>query len=231
MHASSWRGIEYIAARRMKIVLATRNRGKVREMRSLLSGLAVELISAADLDAAPEVDEDADTLEGNAAKKARALYNYTSLASLADDTGLEVEALDGLPGVRSARYAGEEADDAANRQRLLRELSVDRNRVARFRTVIAFIDAHGDEHFFEGICPGEIIEEERGSGGFGYDSIFVPEGNDRTFAELSSEEKNAVSHRGRALRQVTSYLREYVDEGQDSIVRNQTRNRDEEHGW
>lgn len=192
-------------------MLATRNPGKVHEMRSLLSNLAVELISAADLKSAPEVVEDADTLEANAAKKARTLYDHTALASLADDTGLEVEALDGLPGVHSARFADEQADDAANRRRLLQELADSTTRDARFRTVVAFVDAEGDMHYFEGICPGKIIREERGSGGFGYDSIFVPEGMDRTFAELPIDEKNAVSHRGRALRQLASYLRRYVE--------------------
>lgn len=194
----------------MKIVLATRNSGKVHEMRSLLSELNVELVSASSIETAPEVDEDAESLEENAAKKARTLHDHTGLAALADDTGLEVAALDGRPGIRSARYAGEQADDAANRRLLLWELAEATTRAARFRTVIAFVDREGDIHYFEGICPGEIIEEERGTGGFGYDSIFVPEGFDRTFAELPVDEKNAVSHRGRALTHFKSYLREHV---------------------
>ncbi len=192
----------------MKIVLATRNPGKVYEMRTVLSGLPVELVSAADMDGAPVVVEDAETLEENAAMKARALHDHTEMASLADDTGLEVRALDGRPGVRSARYAGELADDAANRRRLLRELADATDREARFRTVIAFVDRQGGIHYFEGMCSGTIISEERGGGGFGYDSIFMPEGMDRTFAELPADEKNAISHRGRALRQLTAYLRE-----------------------
>lgn len=194
----------------MKIVLATRNPGKVYEMRSLLSGLQVELISAADIDDAPDVAEDAETLEGNASKKARALFEHTGLPSLADDTGLEVKALDGRPGVHSARFAGEKPDDAANRKRLLQELKGVGDRGARFRTVVAFVDEGGSIHYFEGICPGEIIREERGTGGFGYDSLFVPAGQDRTFAELPLEEKNEISHRGRSLRQFAEYLRDKV---------------------
>lgn len=196
----------------MKIVLATRNPGKVQEMRVLLSGLPVELISASELNAAPEVAENADSLEQNAAMKARTLHDYTEMASLADDTGLEVKALDGRPGVRSARYAGELADDAANRERLLRELADVSNREARFRTVIAYVEKEGALHFFEGICPGAITREERGTGGFGYDSIFVPEGMEQTFAELPVHEKNAVSHRGRALSEFAAYLRERLKE-------------------
>lgn len=179
-------------------------------MQSLLSGLDVELVSASSIETAPEVVEDAESLEENAAKKARTLYEHTGLAALADDTGLEVAALDGRPGVHSARYAGEQADDVANRRLLLWELADATTRSARFRTVIAFVDREGNIHFFEGICPGKIVEEERGSGGFGYDSIFIPEGFDLTFAELTPDEKNAVSHRGRALRHFTSYLRDHV---------------------
>lgn len=190
----------------MKLLLATRNPGKVAEMRSLLAGLPLTLISAAEIEDAPEVEEDADTLEGNARRKAEALYAYSGLPSLADDTGLEVDALDGRPGVRSARYAGPAADDAANRRKLLEELDGAERRSARFRTVVAYVDATG-MHYFEGICPGMIIHEERGSGGFGYDSIFVPDGTDRTFAELGSDEKNEMSHRGRALQLVSAYLR------------------------
>lgn len=192
----------------MKIVLATRNPGKLYEMRALLSGLPVHLISAAEVNGAPNVEEDAETLEGNAARKAQALYEYTGLPSLADDTGLEVGALGGRPGVHSARYAGERADDVANRRLLLKNLEGVENRAARFRTVVAFVDGDGTLHYFEGICSGTIIDEERGEGGFGYDPLFVPEESDLTFAELSAEEKNAVSHRGRALRPFAAYLRD-----------------------
>lgn len=190
----------------MQIVLATRNAGKVAEMRALLAGLPVELLPAEAVAGAPEVEETAATLEGNAEKKARALHTHTGLPALADDTGLEVEALGGRPGVHSARYAGPEADDAANRARLRHDLAGATNRAAQFRTVIAYLDEQG-LHTFEGVCRGRIIDEERGTGGFGYDALFVPEGETRTFAELSAEEKNAISHRGRALRAFAAFLR------------------------
>ncbi|WP_457652972.1 RdgB/HAM1 family non-canonical purine NTP pyrophosphatase [Rhodocaloribacter sp.] len=195
----------------MEIVLATRNPGKVREVRALLAGLPVTLRTAASFEDAPEVLEDAPTLEGNARKKALALHRHTGLPTLADDTGLEVTALGGRPGVHSARFAGPDADDAANRAKLLRELSGAADRSARFRTVVAFVE-DGEVRLFEGVCPGRILEEERGAGGFGYDALFVPEGETRTFAELGPAEKNAVSHRGRALRKLAAYLRERLGE-------------------
>ena len=180
----------------MRLVLATRNPGKVAELEARLSGLDVDLLSAS---GAPEVEEDRDTLRGNAEKKARALYDHTGEASLADDTGLEVDALGGAPGVRSARYAGPDADDAANRQRLLAALAETDDRAARFRTVLAYADASG-VRFFDGVCEGAITREESGEGGFGYDSLFVPaSGDGRTFAQMDAAEKNGISHRGRAL--------------------------------
>lgn len=190
----------------MNIVLATRNPGKVAELRTLLADLPVELVSAADIDGAPDVEEDASTLEGNARKKAEALHRHTGLPALADDTGLEVETLGGAPGVHSARFAGPDADDAANRARLLRDLDGADDRSARFRTVLAFADG-GDVQFFEGTCEGEITESERGSKGFGYDALFQPEGEAQTFAEMSAESKNKISHRGRALQQFAVFLR------------------------
>lgn len=190
----------------VEIVLATRNPGKVREMRELLKALPIELRTVEEMGEAPEVEEDAPDLQGNARKKAMVLHEHTGLAALADDTGLEVDALGGAPGVRSARYAGPEADDAANRARLLEELDGTEDRAAQFRTVVAFAE-QGDVRFFEGICRGRVIEAERGEGGFGYDALFVPEGRDRTFAEMSDAEKNAISHRGRALRAAADYLR------------------------
>ena len=183
----------------MRIVLATRNPGKVAEFRSLLSDLPVELMAAGQIEGAPHVEESASTLEGNASGKAEALYAFSGLPTLADDTGLEVDALGGLPGVRSARFAGPHADDAANRRKLLAELAGVRNRSARFRTVIAFADDMG-VRFFEGICRGMVLSAERGRGGFGYDALFVPEGQQVTFAESSMEAKNRVSHRALALR-------------------------------
>lgn len=192
--------------RSFEIVLATRNPGKVDEMRALLGDLDVEVRSALDEPDGPEVDEDRPTLEGNALKKARAWNEHTGRAALADDTGLEVEALDGRPGVYSARYAGADATDRDNRRRLLADLEGEAVRTARFRTVVAFVDGDTEQRF-EGICAGHIIEEERGTGGFGYDSVFVPDGETRTFAELSAGEKNRISHRGKALRAFAAYLR------------------------
>ena len=191
----------------LRIVLATRNPGKVAEMRALLAGYPVELLTVSDVEDAPVVVEDAATLEGNAVKKARALHEHTGLPALADDTGLEVEALGGRPGVHSARFAGPDADDAANRAQLLRALAGEVNRAAQFRTVVAFVEGEM-LRTFEGLCRGRLLTEERGTGGFGYDPLFVPDGETQTFAELSAEAKNAISHRGRALRAFTRYLRE-----------------------
>jgi len=191
----------------LRIVLATRNPGKVAEIRALLAAFPIALLTAADVEDAPDVVEDAATLEGNAVKKARALHAHTGLPALADDTGLEVEALGGRPGVHSARFAGPDADDAANRARLLSELADETNRAAQFRTVVAFVEGEM-LRTFEGLCRGRLLTEERGTGGFGYDPLFVPDGETQTFAELSAEAKNAISHRGRALRAFTRYLRE-----------------------
>jgi XTP/dITP diphosphohydrolase len=191
----------------LELVVATRNPGKLSELRSLLSGVPVRLISARDVEGAPLVDEDADTLEGNARKKAEALYVHARMPALADDTGLEVESLGGVPGVHSARFAGPDADDAANRRRLLDALTGMQERGARFRTVIALVDDEG-VRYFEGTCAGTVTREERGSAGFGYDSVFVPNEDTRTFAEMSETEKNEISHRGRALRELVAYLRE-----------------------
>lgn len=189
----------------MRIVLATRNRGKVAEIRALLSDLPVDLLAATDMDGIPEVDEDAPTLEGNAAKKAHVLHACTGLPALADDTGLEVDALGGRPGVHAARYAGEGCTPADNRRLLLRELHGEANRTARFRCVLAFV-AKGEERFFEGVCRGRIPTGEHGAGGFGYDAVFVPEGYAQTFAELSARQKNAISHRAQALERFRAFL-------------------------
>lgn len=189
----------------MRIVLATRNPGKVAELRALLADLPVELVSAAEIESAPEVEEDAPTLEGNARKKAVTLQQHTGLPALADDTGLEVDALGGAPGVHSARFAGPEADGEANRVKLLHDLDGTADRSARFRTVLAFDD--GEEvQFFEGVCEGQITGAERGEGGFGYDALFQPEGEAQTFAEMPAEAKNRISHRGRALEHFAAFL-------------------------
>ena len=182
----------------MHLVLATRNPGKVAELEARLSGLDATLVTAASLDA-PEVKEDADTLAGNAEKKARALWAHAGHAALADDTGLEVDALDGAPGVYSARFAGPEADADANRRKLLSALAGTETRTARFRTVLAYADASG-VRTFDGVCEGLIATEESGTAGFGYDSVFRPvDGDGLTFAQMSADEKNHISHRGRAL--------------------------------
>ena len=190
----------------MRLILATRNPGKVAEMDDRLRRLGVRPVSAAEVDGAPEVDEDRDTLRGNAEKKALALHRHTGEPALADDTGLEVDALGGAPGVHSARFAGPHADPAANRQRLLREMEPHDDRRARFRTVLAYADEAGVHHF-DGVCEGSITREPRGEGGFGYDALFVPDdGDGRTFAEMTAEEKDALSHRGRALGAFAAWL-------------------------
>ncbi|NBB73520.1 MAG: RdgB/HAM1 family non-canonical purine NTP pyrophosphatase [Bacteroidetes bacterium] len=187
------------------LVLATRNPGKVAEMRDLLADLPVRLIPADALDAPPDVEEDAPTLRGNARKKADALHRHTGHPALADDTGLEVEALDGAPGVHTARFAGPDATPAENNEQLLQVLQGADTRRARFRTVVAFVDGK-DVHDFEGVCEGSIAEAPRGDEGFGYDPLFVPEGEQQTFAEMSAAQKNAISHRKRALHQFAVFL-------------------------
>lgn len=199
----------------LSIVLATRNPGKVAEIRDLLSDLGerVRLVAADDLDAPPGVEEDAPTLEGNARKKAMAFYRHTGRPALADDTGLEVEALGGAPGVHTARFAGPDATPADNNTKLLSALIDKDSRRARFRTVVAFVDERGDVHTFEGVCEGRIASAPRGQEGFGYDPLFVPEGETRTFAEMAPAEKNAVSHRKQALEQFVAFLRERLEVG------------------
>lgn len=184
------------------MLLATKNKHKLEEMRHALAGLGVDLRSVFEFVELPEIEEDADTLEGNALKKARETFALTGLMSVADDTGLEVEALGGRPGVWSARYAGHGASYAQNVDKLLAEMAAypdPAQRRARFRTVIAVAGAAG-EWTVEGECAGEILSERRGDGGFGYDPVFRAEGCDRSFAELTLDEKNEMSHRGRALR-------------------------------
>ncbi len=193
------------AADEFQLVLATNNAGKVEEMRVLLSALPVRVLAGPDISGAPVVDENGVTLADNALKKARAFFGATRQPSLADDTGLMVRALGGLPGVHSARYAGPQSDDRANRALLLDSLLSVQDRAARFSTVLAYVDAQ-EHRFFEGVCDGEITVAERGKSGFGYDQIFRPAGSDKTFAEMSATEKNHLSHRGKALRAFQAYL-------------------------
>lgn len=194
------------------LVLATSNAGKVEELKSLLADLPFELIPASALSDAPNVTENAETLEGNALKKAKSFHDQFGTAALADDTGLEVDALDGRPGVRTARFAGPEAKPEDNKRHLLDVMKNVTDRRARFRTVVAFIDSTGNEHTFEGVCPGTVTTEARGEGGFGYDPLFRPEGYDQTFAEMSPATKNEISHRARALTAAHQFLRQQAQE-------------------
>ena len=188
----------------MRIVCASANPKKVEEM-SRLMPRRVEFLPRPD--GVGDVEETAPTLQGNAIIKAVEVANFAEAWAIADDTGLEVEALDGAPGVLSARYAGESADDAANRRKLLEELDGVTNRAARFRTVVALVSWQGDMHYVTGECEGTIAESERGANGFGYDSLFIPkDGDGRTFAEMTSEEKDAVSHRARAMAQIPGLI-------------------------
>ena len=192
---------------RFEVVLATRNPGKMKEMGLLLDDLPVVLRSISEFGNAPEVEEDEPSLQGNAIKKAQALYDHTGIGSLADDTGLKVDALNGRPGVHSARYAGENATDRENRSLLLQELNQAETREARFCTVVAYVDATGI-FLFEGTCEGHILDHEAGSGGFGYDSVFQPEGHEQSFAEMDTTLKNSISHRGVALRKFRAFVAE-----------------------
>ena len=187
-----------------KMVVATNNPHKLKEIASIL-GQEIELLSLKDIQCFADIPETADTLEGNARQKAMYIYENYGMDCFADDTGLEVEALGGAPGVFSARYAGEGHDSEANMQKLLKELAGKENRKAQFRTVICLI-RNGKEHLFEGIVKGEIIQEKRGGEGFGYDPIFVPEGYDLTFAELGDDVKNTISHRARAVEKLCQFL-------------------------
>ncbi|SMO89032.1 RdgB/HAM1 family non-canonical purine NTP pyrophosphatase [Fodinibius sediminis] len=194
------------------IVLASQNKHKIEELRATLAPLNITLKSTYDFPELEEVIEDKATLEGNALKKARYVYEKTGYPALSDDTGLEVDALEGRPGVYSARYAGESASYQDNVNKLLDELAgvSSENRGARFRTVVALVSDEGTETF-EGICRGDILTEERGEGGFGYDPVFRPEGYDQTFAELDSEIKNKISHRGKAIEAFYHWLKKKSD--------------------
>ena len=190
----------------MKILFATNNAHKLAEVQAVL-GDAYTLVTPRDCGVTEEIPEEQETLEGNASQKAHYLHDRTGLDCFADDTGLEVEALGGAPGVHSARYATDGHDFAANNRLLLKNLEGVENRRARFRTVISLIIG-GEEHLFEGRVEGRILDRETGHEGFGFDPLFVPDGCERSFAEMSAEEKNAVSHRGRAVRKLAAWLHE-----------------------
>ena len=189
----------------MKIVFATNNQHKLREVQQLL-GEEFEVVTPRECGIVEDIPEEQPTLEGNALQKARYIFQRTGLDCFADDTGLEVEALGGEPGVRSARYATAEGhDDEANKRLLLKNMESKSNRKAQFRTAMALIMG-GEEHLFEGIVRGEILREEQGEGGFGYDPLFVPDGFDRTFAQMELAEKKGISHRGAAIRAMKADL-------------------------
>ena len=188
----------------MKLNFATNNKHKLQEVREVLGdSFLVESLQSLGIN--EDIPEDQLTLEGNALQKARFLYDRTGEDCFADDTGLEVEALNGAPGVHSARYAGESKNSLDNMALLLKNMEGVKNRKARFRTVIALI-LNGEEYLFEGVVNGVITEQPRGAAGFGYDPLFVPDGYTTTFAEMDSEAKNAISHRGLAVEKLAAFL-------------------------
>tara|TARA_R110001599_G_scaffold150929_2_gene335257 strand:+ start:126180 stop:126755 length:576 start_codon:yes stop_codon:yes gene_type:complete len=188
-----------------KLILASRNKNKIEEMKQLVTHLGIDVFSALDFPDLEEVEEDKPTLEGNALKKARYVNQQTGIPALSDDTGLEVEALDGAPGVFSARYAGENATYQDNVLKLLGALNGKKNRAAQFRTVVALVDG-GKEWTFEGVCKGKIINEQIGKKGFGYDPIFMPDEFAETFAQMDPNIKNLISHRGKAVQKFVEFL-------------------------
>jgi len=188
----------------MKLIFATNNKNKLKEIKDVL-GPDFQLFSLDDIGYQPEIPENHKTLEGNATEKARCIYMKYKIPTFADDTGLEIDVLNGEPGVFSARYAGKEKNSNANMDKVLKKLHGVRNRNAQFRTVISLI-YRGKEILFEGIVKGNILERKHGNLGFGYDPIFQPYGFKKTFAEMSLEEKNRISHRANAIRKLVDYL-------------------------
>lgn len=187
-----------------QLFFGTGNTKKIEEILQIL-GDSVELVTVNDLEVAPDIEETESTLEGNARLKAEGYYRFTGIPCFADDTGLEVDALNGAPGVYSARYAGEEGNAERNMGKLLDALKGEKNRTARFRTVIAYTDGEV-VHYFEGILEGSIADWPSGEGGFGYDPIFIPKGSDKTLGHFAPEAKNAISHRGRAIRKFADFM-------------------------
>lgn len=188
----------------MQILFATSNQNKANEIRRMLPS-NIELLTLADIEISEDIPETSPTIEGNAKQKANYVTSHYKLNCFADDTGLEIEALNGEPGVRSARYAGEERSDEANMQLVLDKLSTLENRSARFKTVIA-LNINDDQYLFEGIVNGTIRHTKSGTNGFGYDPIFEPENCGKTFAEMSMDEKNGYSHRARAIKKMIDFL-------------------------
>lgn len=189
----------------MKLIFATHNKNKLKEVKSLVPS-SIELLSLDEINFSDEIAETADTIEGNALLKSKTIYEKTGVNCFADDSGLLVDALNGAPGVYSARYAGEQKNDQDNMRKLLHELKDIPNKKAHFKTaMVLFID--GKEYLFEGQIEGKIITEKQGTNGFGYDPIFVPDGYNETFAQLDSEIKNKISHRARALQKMLEFLK------------------------
>lgn len=191
----------------MKIIFATQNQNKVKELNQLMPD-NIELLSLKDINCEDDIPETASDLQGNASQKSAYVVEKFNVNCFADDTGLEIDALNNEPGVLSARYAGEQKNSNDNMDLVLLKLKGKQNRKARFRTVISLV-VDGNEHLFEGEAKGEIIEQKCGIDGFGYDPIFKPEGFDITFAEMSIVDKNKISHRGKAVRQLIAFLESY----------------------
>jgi XTP/dITP diphosphohydrolase len=191
----------------MKLVFATNNLNKLKEVQEMLPS-SIELLSLKDINCFDEVDETETTLEGNAQLKADYITQKFGFNCFADDTGLEVESLDGKPGVYSARFAGEPSNSENNMQKLLVDLETKSNRKAQFRTAVS-LNINEKKFLFEGICKGEILTSKQGEKGFGYDPIFKPEGFEQSFAEMTSEEKNKISHRGIAIQKLVEFLSNY----------------------
>ncbi len=194
----------------MKLVFATNNKHKLDEVRKITSHHPVEIVSLAEINCFDDIPETADTLEGNALQKAHYIQEKFGLNCFADDTGLEVEALNNAPGVYSARYAGPGHDSEANMKKLLHKMEGKENRKARFRTVIALV-WNGKTYTFDGIVNGTITTTKRGENGFGYDPIFIPEGYEQTFAELGNDIKNQISHRAKAVEKLDEFLTQLSD--------------------
>ena len=196
----------------MKLVFATNNQHKLHEIKQLI-GSSIQLLSLADIDCNDDIPENQKTIEGNASEKAFYIWNKYQINCFADDTGLEIEALNGEPGVYSARYAGEEKSPEKNIELVLQKLTKINNRKARFKTIISLV-INGEEVQFEGIVDGKILEEKRGQSGFGYDPIFQPDESSFSFAEMPLAEKNKISHRGRATQKLVDYLNQLIQNEQ-----------------
>ena len=204
----------------MKLIFATNNQHKAEEIRHVV-GEKIEILTLKDAGIEIDIPEPHDTLEANASEKSQTIYRMTQTNCFSEDTGLEVSALNGEPGVKSARYAGENRAFDRNIEKLLENLKDKTDRSARFRTVVSLI-IDGKETLFEGICPGKIINEKRGEEGFGYDPVFVPEGSEKTFGEMTLNEKNSFSHRKKATEKLVAFLSQLTPE--ENMFKSKSRN-------